>query len=542
MTRPDTFDWTFGIEEEFFLVDPRTRALVGDVPPSLLHACRRRYGDAVAPELLRSQVEIVSPVFRGQDEAAEAMTALRRGVADIACEKGLRVVAAGTHPIANWSAQVETRQSRYRRLVRDFQIVGRRNVLCGLHVHVAVPPDVDRVALMNRVMPWLPAFLALSTSSPFWDREPTGLLSYRQAAYDEWPRTGIPDRFENEAEYAELVRRLVAGGAAKDASMLWWAIRPALRYPTLELRICDARSLRAPADRREPLARHALRTRRELPRARRRRAARLSRGRRRTAGRGRGGRRRARRDRRARTRPRDPRGGHERARAARALRGAPRARRVAGRGAALRRRLAGGGDLRGDRRPASARARSGPSRRRRVEPVSRHRRNDTGDRRRREQPAERPHPRIAELVALGDERVALVDDRHESQPQLRGRGADAEADLRPTGGDGRRHRSVGELLSRPAADRARVDPLARDQSIDEDPRARSRLTIDEPQPPPDDVGERGDARRVPGRHDKALGAHDERDHRVARGVEARGESGVESGVRLDIRECCESRV
>lgn len=240
MTHPDAFAWTFGIEEEFFLVDPRTRALVDDVPPSLLHACRRRYGDAVAPELLRSQVEIVSPVFRGQDEAAEAMTALRRGVADIAGAKGLRVVAAGTHPIADWSAQVETRQSRYRRLVRDFQIVGRRNVLCGLHIHVAVPPEVDRVALMNRVMPWLPAFLALSTSSPFWDREPTGLLSYRQAAYDEWPRTGIPDRFENEAEYAELVRRLVAGGAAKDASMLWWAIRPALRYPTLELRICDA--------------------------------------------------------------------------------------------------------------------------------------------------------------------------------------------------------------------------------------------------------------------------------------------------------------
>ena len=118
MTHPDAFDWTFGIEEEFFLVDPRTRALVDDVPPSLLHACRRRYGDAVAPELLRSQVEIVSPVFRGQDEAAEAMTALRRGVADIAGAKGLRVVAAGTHPIADWSAQVETRQSRYRRLVR----------------------------------------------------------------------------------------------------------------------------------------------------------------------------------------------------------------------------------------------------------------------------------------------------------------------------------------------------------------------------------------------------------------------------------------
>ena len=76
--------------------------------------------------------------------------------------------------------------------------------------------------------------------SPFWDREPTGLLSYRQAVYDEWPRTGIPDHFTDEAEYARFVDLLAAGGAAKDASYLWWAIRPATRFPTLELRICDA--------------------------------------------------------------------------------------------------------------------------------------------------------------------------------------------------------------------------------------------------------------------------------------------------------------
>ena len=93
---------------------------------------------------------------------------------------------------------------------------------------------------MNAAMPWLPMFLALSTSSPFWDREPTGLLSYRQAVYDEWPRTGIPDHFTDEAEYARFVELLAAGGAVRDASYLWWAIRPATRFPTLELRICDA--------------------------------------------------------------------------------------------------------------------------------------------------------------------------------------------------------------------------------------------------------------------------------------------------------------
>jgi carboxylate-amine ligase len=93
---------------------------------------------------------------------------------------------------------------------------------------------------MNRAMRWLPLFLAFSTSSPFWNRCRTGLLSYRQSAYDEWPRSGIPDFFENQAQYDQFASRLVDADAMKDASFLWWAIRPSLRYPTLELRISDA--------------------------------------------------------------------------------------------------------------------------------------------------------------------------------------------------------------------------------------------------------------------------------------------------------------
>jgi len=240
MTSHGDFAYTFGIEEEFFLAHPKSRALTTVAPRSLLRACQREFGECVAPELLRSQIELVSPVFEQHDQALETMTRLRRGVAEIAIRKDLRLLACGTHPIAAWGEQIETPNARYRALMEDFQIVGRRNVLCGLHVHVAVPEGVDRVALMNRVMPWLPVFLALSTSSPFWDREVTGLLSYRQSAYDEWPRTGIPEHFENEAEYARFVQLLVDGGAIKDAGFLWWAIRPALRYPTLELRICDA--------------------------------------------------------------------------------------------------------------------------------------------------------------------------------------------------------------------------------------------------------------------------------------------------------------
>jgi carboxylate-amine ligase len=89
-------------------------------------------------------------------------------------------------------------------------------------------------------MHWLPLFLALSASSPFWDRRLTGLMSYRQSIYDEWPRSGIPDFFEDQRDYDAFAALLQQAGAIKDASFFWWAIRPALKFPTLELRIADA--------------------------------------------------------------------------------------------------------------------------------------------------------------------------------------------------------------------------------------------------------------------------------------------------------------
>lgn len=240
MPGPDpNFEYTYGIEEEFFLVRPRSRNLAPRVPAALVRQARALLGDAIGPELMQSQVEISSPILSGSLEAHRCLSELRKGLCEVAQNHGLRLLSAGTHPLGAWHDQAETSRRHYRRLVDDFQIIARRNLVCGLHVHVAVPPDVDRVQLMNRAMPWLPLFLALSTSSPFWNRHRTGLLSYRQAIYDEWPRTGIPDFFEDQAQYDAFAALLARNNAIEDAGSLWWAIRPALRYPTLELRIAD---------------------------------------------------------------------------------------------------------------------------------------------------------------------------------------------------------------------------------------------------------------------------------------------------------------
>lgn len=232
--------WSFGIEEEFFLVDERTGQLAAAVPRQFMRTCRRRFGKFVHEEMQQAQVEIATPVLRNGSAAREALAELRSEVAAAAGDSGLRLLAAGTHPTATWSEQPASDEARYCQLIDDFQIVGRRNLVCGLHVHVAVPETVDRVSLMNRLMPWVPLFLALSASSPFWNGRNTGLMSYRQALYDEWPRSGIPDAFEDEAQYADFVQLLSSCGAAEDGSFLWWSIRPSSKFPTLELRIADA--------------------------------------------------------------------------------------------------------------------------------------------------------------------------------------------------------------------------------------------------------------------------------------------------------------
>jgi len=232
--------YTYGIEEEFFLAGTVSRNAVTQVPKAFVRDCRAQLGDCVQHEMLQSQVEIATPILSSPAHARDMLGELRRNVGRVAAAHDLQLLAAGTHPLGAWRDHVQTDKPRYDSLMDDFQIVGRRNLLCALHVHVAVPPGVDRVALMNRLMPWLPVLLALSTSSPFWNRQRTGLVGYRQAAYDEWPRTGIPDYFADESEYAAFVNLLTRCGAIRDGSFLWWAIRPSSRYPTLELRIADS--------------------------------------------------------------------------------------------------------------------------------------------------------------------------------------------------------------------------------------------------------------------------------------------------------------
>lgn len=231
--------FTLGIEEEYWLVDPATAALVREPPKGLMPALEAALGSRVSPEFLRCQIEIGTGVCATLAQARQELIELRGTVARIAGAHDLTIIGASTHPFADWAEQTHTDKERYHKLAQDLQGVVRRLLISGMHVHCGIHDDDLRIDLMTQARYFLPHLLALSTSSPFWGGEPTGLRSYRVCVFDELPRTGLPPELSSFAEYTRITAMLTGTGIIEDATKIWWDIRPSHRFPTLEMRICD---------------------------------------------------------------------------------------------------------------------------------------------------------------------------------------------------------------------------------------------------------------------------------------------------------------
>src|SRR5258707_5615417 len=235
--------YRFGIEEEYFLVNAETKLATRAMPEAFLRAAKAATNGQVMGEFLQSQIEVATLPHHDIRTAHAELRHLRQIVAKIAAEHGLAIPAAGPHPTADWGWSQQSAGERYDTVMDDLQMIGQRNMLCGLHVDVELPDPDDRVDVMPRMLPYLPLFIALSASSPFWRSRPTGLKGYRLAAYDELPRTGVPELFRNKEEFDAYVAALVKAGVMQDASYVWWSMRPSLKHPTLELRAPDCPTL-----------------------------------------------------------------------------------------------------------------------------------------------------------------------------------------------------------------------------------------------------------------------------------------------------------
>lgn len=238
MIQPEP-DFTIGIEEEYLLVDKESRDLIHDTPKGLMDECAAELHSQVSPEFLQCQIEVGTRVCKNVQEARADLGHLRGTIAKHAERHGLAPIASSTHPFAMWQDQHHTHKERYTMLAKDLQLVVRRMLICGMHVHVCVQDEDLRIDLFNQLSYFLPHLLALSTSSPFWQGRNTGLKSYRLIVFDGLPRTGLPPRFSSYGEYERTANVLVNAGLIEDTTKVWWDLRPSARFPTLEMRICD---------------------------------------------------------------------------------------------------------------------------------------------------------------------------------------------------------------------------------------------------------------------------------------------------------------
>lgn len=231
-------DLTIGIEEEYQIIDPKTRELTSYIS-NMLEQGALIFRDQVKPEFLQSQIEVGSQVCRNIKEVRQEVTRLRGIICEIAQKNKRKIVAAGTHPFSRWKDQVITDKERYKGLVADMRYIARRLLIFGMHIHIGVPDRDLRVDIMNQLTYFLPHILSLSSSSPFWLGEQTGLKSYRSIVFEDLPRTGLPEYFNSADEYDRYVQTLISTNCIDEATKIWWDIRIHPKFPTIEVRVCD---------------------------------------------------------------------------------------------------------------------------------------------------------------------------------------------------------------------------------------------------------------------------------------------------------------
>ena len=228
---------TIGIEEEYQIIDPRTRELRSYITEILQEdeVVLRE----IKPELHQSIVEVGTTVCETPQQTRVELQRLRGLVMNLALKKDLRIAAAATHPFSSWVDQEITPLERYVGVKQDMQDLAQQLLIFGTHVHIGIEDREFLIDAMNVSRYFLPHLLCLTSSSPFWVGRNTGLKSYRSVVFRNFPRTGIPRVMQSYGDYSYLLERLVQTRCIPDGSKIYWDVRPHHKYPTLEFRFAD---------------------------------------------------------------------------------------------------------------------------------------------------------------------------------------------------------------------------------------------------------------------------------------------------------------
>ena len=229
--------YTVGIEEELMIMDAGSLELANAIEQLLADD----HG-LIKPELMESVCEIATRPHDTAGEAGLELAALRREVSSRARAKGLCIGSAGTHPFAMWEDQRIVAQPRYRELVEALRFVARQELIFGMHVHVGLDDPEKAIYVANGMRVHVAILLALSANSPFWRADATGLQSTRTPIFRQFPRVGIPPKYDGWADYERRIEFMVRSGVMEDYTYLWYDVRPHPKLGTVEIRACDSQT------------------------------------------------------------------------------------------------------------------------------------------------------------------------------------------------------------------------------------------------------------------------------------------------------------
>jgi carboxylate-amine ligase len=230
--------FTMGVEEEYMVLDPKTRELKSH-EQRIVQEGQKIIKDKVKAEMHQAVVEVGTDICANAEEAYKDVAKLRSTIAQIAGNLDLWVGASGTHPFSHWESQLITDHVRYNEIVNELQEAARSNLIFGLHVHIGMEDKEMAMHIANSARYFLPHVYALSTNSPFWEGRKTGYKSFRTKVFDKFPRTGIPDYFESYEAYQKYVQTLIKTNCIDNAKKIWWDLRVHPFFNTVEFRICD---------------------------------------------------------------------------------------------------------------------------------------------------------------------------------------------------------------------------------------------------------------------------------------------------------------
>ena len=230
--------FSLGVEIELQIVDKNDLNLVPK-GPEILAMVPAGLKERIKPEFIRSMIEVNTEVCSTMDQVKENLTHLIQQAEKIAAANNCLLFATSLHPFARYSDQVVSSHPRYNRIMDDLQLVGRRFITQGLHVHVGMDNHEDAIRVCDSIRLFLPILLSLTCSSPYYQGIDTGLHSYRAKLFEALPLAGMPDELGSWDKYLEMVTLLTNTGIITEVRDLWWDVRPHPDFGTVEIRICD---------------------------------------------------------------------------------------------------------------------------------------------------------------------------------------------------------------------------------------------------------------------------------------------------------------